>query len=154
MVMGDRFEPLDCGTDILMIDKDTFTVERLKELLRDQMIKKFSDREEQERNKVNFQHKSLFQHLTGPRISIIQNYLDFSLTDIVLIFPPEGREAQLLKLGSSGWKAGKMRVNTRILNSTIQLELEFCYDEPTEPESPLDDIRQGEDYQKLVNSGS
>ncbi len=152
--MGDRFELLDCDTDILMIDKDTFTVARLKELLVDKMRKKFNYLEEEKRNKEIFYHKSLFSQLSLPDISIIEGHLSFSLIDIVLIFPPEGREAQLLKLGSSGWKIGKMRVNARILNSTIQLELEFCYDEPLEPESPLDDIRQGEDYQKLVNSGS
>ena len=152
--MGDGFEPLDCDTDILMIGKDTFTVERLKELLVDKMRNKFDYKEKEERSKELFYHKSLFLHLSLPPISIIEGHLSFSLTDIVLIFPPEGREAQLLKLGSSGWKAGKMRVNTRILNSTIELELEFCYGEPLEPESPLDDIRQGEDYQKLVNSGS
>ena len=152
--MGDRFEPLHCDTDLLMIDKDTFTVERLKELLEKQMSKKFAEMKKEEINKQTFYHKSLFDHLSSPNISIIQNYLDFYLTDIVLIFPPEGREASLLKLGSSGWQTGKMRVKARVSGREIQPELEFCYDEPLEPESPLDDIRQGEDYQKLVNPGS
>ena len=32
------------------------------------------------------------------------------------------------------------------------IKLEFCYDEPPQPESPLDDIRQREDYQQLLNN--
>lgn len=152
--MGDRFEPLDCDTDILMVGKDTFTVERLKELLRDKMLNKFNFREQEQRNKELFYQKTLFSHLSLPDISIIEGHLDFSLTDIVLIFPPEGRKASLLKIGSSGWQTGKMRIKARVSGHKIQPELEFCYDEPLKPESPLDDIRQGEDYQKLVNPGS
>ncbi len=32
------------------------------------------------------------------------------------------------------------------------MEFEFCYDEPPQPESPLDDIREREDYQQLLNN--
>ncbi|EAW38715.1 KGK domain-containing protein [Lyngbya sp. PCC 8106] len=47
----------------------------------------------------------------------------------------EGKKCEILKLGSTGWKKGKVR---------LKVIVEFCPDEPelSEPESPLDDLRQ------------
>jgi hypothetical protein len=50
----------------------------------------------------------------------------------------EGVDCATLKFGSKGWQQGKVR---------IKLAIEFCPDEPeiaetTQPESPLDDLRQ------------
>ncbi|ERT06415.1 KGK domain protein [Lyngbya aestuarii BL J] len=46
-----------------------------------------------------------------------------------------GKECEILKLGSTGWQKGKVR---------LKVILEFCPDEPelSEPESPLDSLRQ------------
>ncbi|MFY7801931.1 MAG: KGK domain-containing protein [Limnoraphis robusta] len=46
-----------------------------------------------------------------------------------------GKECEILKLGSTGWQKGKVR---------FKVIVEFCPDEPevSEPESPLDDLRQ------------
>ncbi|MEA5537289.1 KGK domain-containing protein [Crocosphaera sp. XPORK-15E] len=46
-----------------------------------------------------------------------------------------GKDCEILKVGSNGWKKGKIR---------LKITLEFIPDEPeiNEPESPLDDIRQ------------
>ncbi len=46
-----------------------------------------------------------------------------------------GKECEILKLGSTGWTKGKVR---------LKVIVEFCPDEPevSEPESPLDDLRQ------------
>lgn len=46
-----------------------------------------------------------------------------------------GKECEILKLGSTGWQKGKVR---------LKVIVEFCPDEPevSEPESPLDDLRQ------------
>ena len=47
----------------------------------------------------------------------------------------EGKDCEILRIGSNGWQKGKLR---------IKVSLEFCPDEPeiSEPESPLDDLRQ------------
>ena len=47
----------------------------------------------------------------------------------------EGKNCEILNIGSKNWKKGKIRIN---------ITLEFCPDEPDElqPESPLDDIRK------------
>ncbi|MEA5497528.1 KGK domain-containing protein [Limnoraphis robusta Tam1] len=46
-----------------------------------------------------------------------------------------GKECEILKLGSKGWQKGKVR---------LKIIVEFCPDEPevSEPESPLDSLRQ------------
>ncbi|MEA5519249.1 KGK domain-containing protein [Limnoraphis robusta] len=46
-----------------------------------------------------------------------------------------GKECEILKLGSKGWQKGKVR---------FKVIVEFCPDEPevSEPESPLDSLRQ------------
>jgi hypothetical protein len=64
------------------------------------------------------------------------------------------RDCKLLKVGSKGWQKGKLRiqVDTTILrprdSNKIQVGLEFCPDEPTVPESPLDDLRQLPEYKQ------
>jgi hypothetical protein len=56
----------------------------------------------------------------------------------------EGKDCEILSIGAKGWQKGKIR---------MKVTLEFCPDEPeveetstsntiTEPESPLDDLRQ------------
>jgi hypothetical protein len=45
----------------------------------------------------------------------------------------EGLVAELLKLGDTKWKKGKVR---------IKVSIEFASDEPDEPKSPLDDFRK------------
>ncbi len=46
-----------------------------------------------------------------------------------------GLDGEVLKIGAKGWQKGKLR---------IRVSVEFCPDEPeiSEPESPLDDLRQ------------
>jgi hypothetical protein len=47
----------------------------------------------------------------------------------------EGKKCEILKLGSTEWQKGKVR---------LKVIVEFCPEEPevSEPESPLDDLRQ------------
>ena len=157
--MTNTFETLECDTDILMIGKDTFTVERFKELVVDKTSNSLNNRENS--NSINTSY-----FLYRSEIKIIDSVL-FDLKSIELIFPPEGRECKLLKLGSSEWQTGKIRIHVMLTQSanysnrqserswTSQvkvIKLEFCYDETLQPESPLDDIRQREDYQQLLNN--
>jgi hypothetical protein len=67
-------------------------------------------------------------------------------------------DCQLLKVGSQGWQKGKLRIQidtTIFVNHTsssksnaVSICIEFCPDEPTEPESPLDDLRQLPEYKQ------
>ena len=68
--------------------------------------------------------------------------------------PQEGINCQVLKIGSKGWQKGKVQieVNKNIKSGEAQTSLKFCPDEPLEPKSPLDDIRQSEEYKKLSNN--
>ncbi|MEW6496181.1 MAG: KGK domain-containing protein [Cyanobacteriota bacterium] len=47
----------------------------------------------------------------------------------------DGVDCEVLRIGSKGWEKGKLR---------IRIQVEFCSDEPdiSQPESPLDDLRQ------------
>jgi hypothetical protein len=47
----------------------------------------------------------------------------------------DGVDCEILKPGAKGWQKGKIR---------IRVSIEFCPDQPeiSQPESPLDDIRQ------------
>jgi hypothetical protein len=62
-------------------------------------------------------------------------------------------DCELLRLGSQSWQKGKFRLQAYIkfrdedgrrIKALIKVDLEFCPDEPpiSEPESPLDDLRQ------------
>ncbi len=47
----------------------------------------------------------------------------------------------------------RQSLNSTSWSSQVEvIKLEFCYDEIPQPESPLDDIRQREDYQQLLNN--
>ncbi|NES70662.1 MAG: hypothetical protein F6K24_38355 [Okeania sp. SIO2D1] len=161
--MDNTFQALECDTDILMIGKDTFTVERFKELVVEKVKTSF--------NKLPIIHKadrnfnqdihgfSLFAALSNMNnIKIVDNSLvELNLKNVQLISPPEGIVCKILKLGNSEWKTGKVRIHIMFrdvlgLSDVGVVKLEFCYDEPPQQESPLDDIRQRENYQQLLNN--
>jgi hypothetical protein len=74
--------------------------------------------------------------------------------DIKWNSPKEGIDCQVLKIGSKGWEKGKVQieVNKNFKSGETQTSIKFCPDEPLEPKSPLDDIRQSEEYKKLSNN--
>ncbi|MEB3343076.1 KGK domain-containing protein [Okeania sp.] len=101
----------------------------------------------------NINSLSIFGLLGRNIIKIVDKSVALNLRDILLIFTPEGIECKILKLGNSEWETGKAIINLTLKNaSDVLVKLEFCYDEPPQPESPLDDIRQREDYQQLLNN--
>ena len=154
-IMTNTFQILEGDTDILMIGKDTFTIQRFKELV-------------VEKTRYSLIHKNgtipnISSLLWGNTINIIENSVLFDLKSIELIFPPEGRECKILKLGSSEWQTGKIRIHVHVIVTRYSyksdpspevklIKLEFCYNEPLQQESLLDDIRQREDYQQLLNN--
>lgn len=150
--MDNTFQALECDTDILMIGKDTFTVERFKELTVEKVQTSFNE-SYCIMNKQNHTNISIFSILKRNLIRIVDNSVEFKLQNIELIFPPEGMDCKVLKLGNSEWQTGKMRIHVMVAGSSVRvIKLEFCYDEPPQPESPLDDIRQRENYQQLLNN--
>ncbi len=75
--------------------------------------------------------------------------------DINWSSPQEGIDCQILKIGAKGWQKGKLKIEVnKNINSSCktQTSIKFCPDEPLEPKSPLDDIRQSEEYKKLSNN--
>ena len=133
-----------------MIGKDTFTVERFKELARQRINARFSKRYV---DKNTNSSKTIASWLFEQRLEIIENEAGITFGNIKLIFPIEGINCKILKLGSKTWKPGKLRIQIMLQKASIQtMEFEFCYYEPPQPESPLDDIRQREYYQQLSNN--
>jgi len=140
--MNTKFEPLESDDDVILLDNDTFTVSRFKDLLRQEINKKFSV--------ITNENKYVFikNFFTLP----IGNEVKIELHDIQWL--NLSRDCKLLKVGSKGWQKGKLRiqVDTKISDSysynTVQVGLEFCPDEPTVPESPLDDLRQLPEYKQ------
>jgi hypothetical protein len=129
---------LEGDDDVILLDNDTFTVSRLKDLFKQQINKRFTE------NQRIF-NMDFFTFPIGNEVKIELN--DIQLRNL-------SRDCRLLKVGSKGWQKGKLRiqVDTKILYSrqpnTIQVGLEFCPDEPTVPESPLDDLRQLPEYKQ------
>lgn len=140
--MNTIFEPLDSDDDVILLDNDTFTVSRFKDLLNQEINKKFSVISKE--NQYVFS-KSFFTLPIGNEVKI-------ELHDIQ--WRNLSRDCKLLKVGSKGWQKGKLRIqaDTKIFDyyytNTVQVSLEFCPDEPTVPESPLDDLRQLPEYKQ------
>ncbi|MBD1809972.1 KGK family protein [Microcoleus sp. FACHB-SPT15] len=136
--MNTMFEPLESDDDVILLDNDAFTVSRLKDLLKQQINKRFT--ENQNIFSINF-----FTLPIGHEVKIELN--DIQLCNL-------SRDCKLLKVGSKGWQKGKLRiqVDKKILHPhqshETQISLEFCPDEPTVPESPLDDLRQLPEYKQ------
>lgn len=141
--MKNTFSPLEGDDDVLLLDRDTFTVRRFKELLEREIDTKLKTTRNEQGSPlfdINFCILSI-----GSEVKILLN-------DIQWCNSP--RDCQLLKVGSQGWQKGKLRiqVDTKILfsrdSNKIHICIEFCPDEPTAPESPLDDLRQLPEYKQ------
>ncbi len=122
------FKLLECDGDVLMFNQDTFTVERFKELIRQDF----------EKNKKS----NVASYLKYTSVGT----LSFPVVDIN--WNSNNQDCQILRIGSKGWQQGKIRfqVTYGYSSQLIEVYLEFCPDEPTEPESPLDDLRQLPEY--------
>jgi hypothetical protein len=118
--MTESFIKLEQDDDIVMLDKDTFTVSRLKELITENMNVKLSS--------------SNISHLQGflcESLTITDKSIQLKLNEIRLVFPPNGIDGQLLQLKSGQWISGKIRfqVDAHYYPQTVNTELEFAPDE-------------------------
>ncbi len=135
--MNSKFTPLDCDDDVILLERNTFTIGRFKELS-NQAI----------RNKLD---KSIYDPTTQLHSGVaIHFYSDMSLCEQIINFSEipfnSIKDCQILKIGGKSWQKGKLKINIcRSPNGKhleVKILLEFCADEPIELESPLDDIRK------------
>ena len=142
---NNNYEILD-GDDVLLFDKATFLVRRFEELVTSQFIEildLIAIRESRQKSIINWMKELRINE------EIIINAGDVNWNS-----PQEGIDCQVLKIGSKGWQKGRLqiKVNENFQSGKTQVCIKFCPDEPLEPKSPLDDIRQSEEYKKLSNN--
>ncbi len=142
--MNNVFSPLEGDNDVLLLNRDTFTISRFKELVLQAINTKLDFRPG---NGYTTLFDTTFCTLPiSGEVQVLLNNLQWCNSPI---------DCQLLMVGSQGWQKGKLRIqiDTKILRTRetnkIDIYIEFCPDEPTEPESPLDDLRQLPDYKQL-----
>jgi hypothetical protein len=155
--MNDKFQPLDRDDDVLLFDdNNTFTVGKIKDLIGKEFHEKFL---------ISYQTKVSYEERADikPNLSTISfNSKNFICSEIQWKCI-RSVNCKLLKVGSGGWQEGKLRMQAKVVNSyydnnkkynkaVLDICIEFCSDQPTEPISPLDDIRQSEEYKKLSNN--
>ncbi len=142
------YEILNGDDDVLLLGKATFTVRRFKELVASRFnhilwhIK--ATEKESPKESISFWMQSLS----------INEETSIRAGDINWSSPQEGIDCQILKIGAKGWQKGKLKieVNKSFQSGETQTSIKFCPDELPEPISPLDDIRQSEEYKKLIDS--
>ncbi len=140
----DKFETLNDETTILMIEQDTFTVARFKELIQNQLYQRLSQ---------SFKNRNdlviSINHFLNPDLDIVNEELQISINNCQLGFPPEGLECKLLNLETKEWQTGKLRIIADVKtlvgeSSNVEINkvtLEFASEQPTfEAESSLDEI--------------
>lgn len=134
------FNPLECEDDVLLFAKETFTVGRFKELTKQSFEAKFNI------SVLLYKHREPTNIISKTLNNMSVGSNSFQLADIQ--WKSTNQECQILKIGSKGWQKGKIRVQVDFTYSdnTSEVYLEFCSDEPTEAESPLDDLRQLPEY--------
>ena len=142
-----KYETLDDDNDVVLLGQDTFTVGRFKQLA----SLKFGENFTKSYVVTESYHRSISSLMSNLPINegtIIPG------GDINWNSPQEGINCQVLKIGSKGWQKGKVQieVNKNLKSGETQTSIKFCPDEPLEPKSPLDDIRQSEEYKKLSNN--
>ena len=135
--MDNKFVLLDCDDDVVLFEKDTFKVGRLKELsireVRQKVDKYYYDSKTQQNG------QSIIYFLRN--IGVGEEVIDFSHFQYNCV-----KDCQLLQLSNmKGWEKGKLKIQIHIsvnYNKSDKVCLEFYPDEPMEAESPLDELRK------------
>ena len=138
--MEDRFNPLDCNEDVLTFSKpeQTFKLGNFRERVSQQFRSKLDS----------------YSGIEGFGFISIEGRKIYSSN---LIWKSTTIDCEILRLGSKNWQKGKLRIQVSLERAAVanyppssqnmeiqHVYLEFCSDEPeiSQPESPLDDIRQ------------
>jgi len=162
--MNDKFQPLNRDDDVLLFDNNnTFTVGKIKDLISKEFHEKFLS---------SYQKKPSYSGDSYENRTDIKSDLSTISFDSGGFMCSEIQwkcikavNCKLLKVGSGGWQKGKLRMQAKVVNSycenddykkynkaVLDICIEFSPDLPNEPISPLDDIRQSEEYKKLSNN--
>jgi hypothetical protein len=133
--------------DVLLFEEATFMVRRFKELA----ASKFTKIVEVYVERGGYSPRKMMDWMSELCINEETKIMG---GDIKWNSPTEGIDCQLLIIGAKGWQKGKLKieVNRSFQSGEAQTSIKFCPDEPLEPKSPLDDIRQSEEYKKLSNN--
>ncbi len=133
--------------DVLLFEEATFMVRRFKELA----ASKFSKIVEIYVEMGGYSPRKMMDWMSELCINEETKIIG---GDINWKSPQEGIDCKILKIGSKGWQKGKLKikVNRSFHSGQTQTYIKFCADEPLEQKSPLDDIRQSEEYKKLLDN--
>jgi hypothetical protein len=132
--MSDKFQVLDCNDDVLSFSnpEQTFKLGNFKERTRQKFVNKLKD----------YSQNEGFGFISISEMKIYSGNIKWESMPI---------DCEVLKMGANSWQKGKIRIQVTLergsVNSHVGIQgvcLEFCPDEPpiTQPESPLDDLRQ------------
>ncbi len=127
---------LDCDDDVVLFEKDTFKVSRLKELTIEKIIKKL----DQLMHRFKNQPKEKFMSDFFSEIVIGEETINFNHMKFETI-----RDCEILKVNNKGWQKGKLNIEICIspdTNKPDKVNLKLFPEEPIKPESTLDDIRK------------
>ncbi|MCL1470320.1 hypothetical protein LAY57_06465 [Argonema antarcticum A004/B2] len=141
--MNDNFKPLDCDEDVLLFNQDAYTVARFRELVEQNIRDNFGNRMNQQSSTRVI---DILYCLRIPTNNPNSN-LFIKFGNINWISDREGINCKILRMGAKSWQEGKLRIQADIgfdnkAGIKIEFVVEFCPDEPFEPESPLDDLRK------------
>jgi hypothetical protein len=134
--VSNRFIPLDCDDDVVLLEKDTFKISRLKELVKREIRKKL------QYMIYNSQTQMPGGYIPGFLSAINVGEERIQFREITF---NSFKNCQILQIAGKGWQKGKLKIQISIDpndENRDKIYLEFCPDEPNEPESPLDDIRK------------
>ncbi|MEG3938284.1 KGK domain-containing protein [Microcoleus sp. S36b_A3] len=139
------YEILNGDDDVLLLGKATFTVRRLKELAARQFRKILDIRIKDGMVDFSYMMREL---QINEETQIMGGNINWKTSQ-------QGIDCQLLKIGSKGWQKGKIQIEINgglEFSGKTQTSIKFFPDEPPKQKSPLDDIRQSEEYKKLSNN--
>jgi len=140
------FQLIEGEDDILLLGKDTFTVARLKELLREDFLQKISKSLAIYDPNIPIGNTNFNTNFPNFLLNLEAGHKTITRTELIW----ESRlDCQLLKIGSKGWEKGKVKIQV-IYKHAIKVSLEFSPDEPPQPESPLDDLRELPEYKQQL----
>ncbi len=137
--MSDKFISLECDDDVILFEKDSFKVNRLRELVYSELMKKLNQSLYSEKHQGRGYNVN---QLFGEELLIVQEHIKLNEIEFKL---KSFKDCQILQIGAKGWKKGKLKILISIspINEKLnKIHLEFCPEEPETPESPLDDLRQ------------
>lgn len=134
--MNNEHTWLICNNDdVILFEKDTFKVSRLRDLIKTEITNKFNQCiYNQETQAVGISLNSLFSKVSANQDNIQINEIQIHSIKV----------CQILRIDGKGWQKGNLKilVNKSIVDNNLKVYLEFSADKSNEPESPLDDIRK------------